>query len=188
MSAEYPVVGNKVQVGPDLIPLSVIESWPKPNYVDPPTHFPTVIIWAAVFGSIAMVASCARIWSRFRLQRNAGLDDWLYLASLPFAASLVALSIMCNTRYYDKHIWDLPPKDAKPSANVCWSIFFSAFHELTLPDRLVAANGISPCHWFYQAGQDAASLLTRLALTRLRSPFLSSIFESQQGRSRDRSV
>lgn len=114
----YVIHGGNIEAGGVEIPLAVVLSWPKPNYVDPAKHTPTTIIWAAVFGTTALVTAVARLWSRFRLQRNAGADDWMFLASLPFACTLVALTIVSNRRYYNKHIWDLRPQDSMPEANV----------------------------------------------------------------------
>lgn len=37
---------------------------------------------AAIFTPITIFVVFARLWVRFRLQRNAGVDDWLMIASL----------------------------------------------------------------------------------------------------------
>jgi hypothetical protein len=63
-------------------PLDVLLNWPIPNYVDPPTKPSYVLIVACVLGPISIALLFARLWVRVRLQRNAGLDDWLMLASL----------------------------------------------------------------------------------------------------------
>jgi hypothetical protein len=53
-----------------------------PNYINPPTKSKYVLIAACVLGPISILLLLARLWVRIRLQRNAGLDDWLMLASL----------------------------------------------------------------------------------------------------------
>ena len=39
-------------------------------------------ILAAIFTPITIFVVFARLWVRFRLQRNAGIDDWLMVAAL----------------------------------------------------------------------------------------------------------
>jgi hypothetical protein len=63
-------------------PFEVILTWPIPNYVNPPTRSPYVLIVACILGPISTILLFARLWVRIRMQRNAGLDDWLMLASL----------------------------------------------------------------------------------------------------------
>lgn len=63
-------------------PLSVIESWPTPNYENPVTRPGTVLILAAVFGPLSLLFLGARIWARVLIQHNAGIDDWLMVAAI----------------------------------------------------------------------------------------------------------
>ncbi|KAF2828246.1 hypothetical protein CC86DRAFT_288791 [Ophiobolus disseminans] len=63
-------------------PLRQLLTWPTPNYIDPPTQPKYVLIFACVMGPISIALVFARLWVRVRMQRNAGLDDWLVLASL----------------------------------------------------------------------------------------------------------
>jgi hypothetical protein len=39
-------------------------------------------VLAAIFTPITIFVVFARLWVRFRLQRNAGVDDWLMIVSL----------------------------------------------------------------------------------------------------------
>ena len=39
-------------------------------------------ILAAIFTPITIFVVFARLWVRFQMQRNAGIDDWLMVASL----------------------------------------------------------------------------------------------------------
>ncbi|PYH87467.1 hypothetical protein BO71DRAFT_306856, partial [Aspergillus ellipticus CBS 707.79] len=68
-------------------PLSVMESWPAPNLVDPESHGPTATIVCAVFGSIALITVGVRLWARCGIQHHGGWDDILV------AIALVRLSI-----------------------------------------------------------------------------------------------
>lgn len=65
-----------------IVPASVRAGWPSGNYVNPVLqgHWAPIII--AVLAVLAVIVVVARYVSRFRLQRNAGLDDWIFLASM----------------------------------------------------------------------------------------------------------
>jgi hypothetical protein len=63
-------------------PLEQWLKWPVPNYHDPPTRAPVILILSCVIGPISIALLCTRLWVRVHLQRNAGVDDWLMLASL----------------------------------------------------------------------------------------------------------
>lgn len=70
-----------------------------------------MLVMIIVLGSLALVAVVARFWSRFRLQRcvvilpssfrsrlyqfrNAGLDDWLFLAAIPLVVAFAITSAL----------------------------------------------------------------------------------------------
>lgn len=63
-------------------PLSVIETWPTPNYVNPVTASSSTAISAGILGVISLVVVGARMVARFSVQRNAGIDDYLMLFAL----------------------------------------------------------------------------------------------------------
>jgi hypothetical protein len=65
-----------------VVPAEVRAGWPNGNYVNPITqdHWAPIII--GVLAVLAATIVCARYVSRFRLQRNAGLDDWIFLAAM----------------------------------------------------------------------------------------------------------
>jgi hypothetical protein len=62
-------------------PLSVILSW-KPNYVDPVTRGPGMIVLVAVLLSLTYVVVALRLWARFRMAKNAGVDDALIIFNM----------------------------------------------------------------------------------------------------------
>jgi hypothetical protein len=75
-------------------PPSVLASWPAPNYVDPPLFsLSNPVVTIAILGIVSVVVVGARMVARFKIQRNAGLDDWLMLAALvrqdPFRFNLI---------------------------------------------------------------------------------------------------
>lgn len=56
-------------------PLSVILSWPEPNYTDPAARGHQLLAVTVTFGLLAIIFVAARLWSRIKIQKNAGLDD-----------------------------------------------------------------------------------------------------------------
>jgi hypothetical protein len=63
-------------------PLTVILSWPNPNYVNPPRHGWGLTIGIVVISALAVLTVCARMWARLRLQKNGGIDDVFIVAAL----------------------------------------------------------------------------------------------------------
>lgn len=63
-------------------PLSVVLTWPTPNYVDPVTRGWEVPIMCMVLFGIAFIVVLARLWARLVLQQNAGLDDLFIVFSM----------------------------------------------------------------------------------------------------------
>jgi len=64
-------------------PPSVVASWPAPNYIDPPLYSRSnPVVTVCVLGIISVLVVGARMVARFKIQRNAGIDDWLMLAAL----------------------------------------------------------------------------------------------------------
>ena len=65
-----------------LPPLAVLESWPKPNYVDPIQRGPVNIILNLIFLPLVCLVITLRVFTRTQISKNFGADDWLILASL----------------------------------------------------------------------------------------------------------
>ena len=63
-------------------PLSVIGNWPTPNYVNPVKRGLEVPILICIFQFISLAVVLARLWTRFTIQRAAGLDDYLIIAAI----------------------------------------------------------------------------------------------------------
>lgn len=57
------------------IPLSVLFSFPTPNYVDPVTRGPALIIVNAIFLSLCTIALLLRLYTRVFIKRWFGSDD-----------------------------------------------------------------------------------------------------------------
>lgn len=98
-------------------PLDVYETWPKPNYIDPVTEGPALVIIGIVLSGIATLLVAARIYSRLFITQAPGIDDILILISLvsqqltviteggaevitqASAITLTVLVIICNEKY-----------------------------------------------------------------------------------------
>jgi hypothetical protein len=64
-----------------LPPLAIIESWPAPNYVDPVTRGRANAVMNFVLYPLVCVALGIRVYTRLRISRSFGWDDWLILLS-----------------------------------------------------------------------------------------------------------
>lgn len=63
-------------------PLDVLKSWPTPNYIDPVTRgWENRIIIISLF-PLVFLAISVRVFTRLRISRSFGLDDWLILAAI----------------------------------------------------------------------------------------------------------
>ncbi|RAR11366.1 integral membrane protein [Stemphylium lycopersici] len=78
-------------------PSEVIYSWPRPNYVDPEERGWAAPIVLIIFLGITFLVYVARMWARFSISKNTGLDDILIsLAMLPLFGLTIALAIELN--------------------------------------------------------------------------------------------
>lgn len=63
-------------------PKEVMATWPLPNYIDPIQKGPGVIVIAIVFGSLMLLVAGTRLFVRFRILREPGLDDYLIAVAM----------------------------------------------------------------------------------------------------------
>ncbi|PQE23730.1 integral membrane protein [Rutstroemia sp. NJR-2017a WRK4] len=92
-----------------LPPPEVIASWPAPNYINPERHGNAVIIVDAVFFLLALLILLIRIYTRLRISKSFGLDDWLIVAAMfPSTGFAVAALLAETVLQWDRHIWDVP--------------------------------------------------------------------------------
>ena len=71
--------------------MSVIATWPTPNYVDPETRGPGLLVVNVVFSILCLFAVAARLWARLRIVHSPGLDDVLIVIS--FVRDLICLAV-----------------------------------------------------------------------------------------------
>ena len=63
-------------------PLSVIESWPEPNYVNPILRGNALSTLSIAFIVVSLIVVAARLWARFFILRKPGWDDTLICFAL----------------------------------------------------------------------------------------------------------
>ena len=63
-----------------LPPPEVMASWPTPNYIDPVTRGPALIIVVVLALTIGVICLGLRLYIRTRILRNLDWDDWLMVA------------------------------------------------------------------------------------------------------------
>ncbi|KAI9763863.1 MAG: hypothetical protein M1840_009047 [Geoglossum simile] len=126
------------------VPIDVVLSWPKPNYVNPVRRGPALLIVNGILLPIAMAVVIARLYTRLRVVRSAGLDDlFIGLALVPTIglAICVFLGKICHAEClargadisiatavthfsWDIHIWDVPPEHVIPSRKISFATQF----------------------------------------------------------------
>lgn len=65
-----------------LPPLNVLETWPTPNYIDPITRGPGLLIVNVVFSALALTIVALRLYTRTWITRSVGVDDVFVLIAL----------------------------------------------------------------------------------------------------------
>ena len=63
-------------------PPAVYLSWPAPNYVDPETRGPMLVVLPVVLVTVSFLIVVLRLYTRFVLIKSVGADDWLIGASI----------------------------------------------------------------------------------------------------------
>ena len=82
-----------------LPPADVLLSWPTPNYDNPVTRGPALVIVNSIFISLAVITVVARIYTRIVIKRWFGIDDVFILLALLFTLGLTAVVILANQRF-----------------------------------------------------------------------------------------
>ena len=62
-------------------PPDVVASWPTPNYTNPETRGPALIIVELLAVSISTICLGLRLYVRARIVRSVGWDDWLMVGA-----------------------------------------------------------------------------------------------------------
>ncbi|TLD38069.1 putative alpha-galactosidase B [Venturia nashicola] len=90
-------------------PPDVMAKWPRPNYKDPVTRGPAIIVVELTILPLALACVALRLWIRIRWLRKSWWDDWLMLAAAFWSIGTTCIVILATQEFgWDKHVWDLP--------------------------------------------------------------------------------
>lgn len=87
---------------------------------------PFLLVLLGILLALTLAVVAARLWARCKIRRNAGLDDWLIVAALPFLIAYNVCHIMGFSHYgVDRHAWELTFDQAVNARIVTWAIAIS---------------------------------------------------------------
>ena len=91
-----------------LPPLSVMETWPTPNYVDPVTRGSALLIFNATFLPLVVFILAIRTYTRIHISKSFGWDDFLIiLAAIPTTIYAVLQLTALYHFEWNRHMWDI---------------------------------------------------------------------------------
>ncbi|KAI5798913.1 hypothetical protein EDC01DRAFT_22741 [Geopyxis carbonaria] len=93
-----------------------LPAYPPPNYVNPETRVPEFLGVQIGMTALALVIVSARLWTRARLVRAIGLDDYLIAVAMALGTVQTILTCMGLRGGTGLHIWDVPPTSDVSSA------------------------------------------------------------------------
>jgi hypothetical protein len=82
-----------------LPPVDVLLGWPTPNYKDPVTRGPALLIVNCIFIALTIITVVARLYTRIVIKRWFGIDDIFILIALFFTVGLCAVVLLANQRF-----------------------------------------------------------------------------------------
>ncbi|KAL8823936.1 MAG: hypothetical protein Q9191_005431 [Dirinaria sp. TL-2023a] len=104
----------------------VIASWPAPNFKDPVTRGSALTVVNVIFITLVVLVAGLRFYTRLRITKSFGLDDWIIAISLIlffWAATLNKISLLC---FYHRLTGPCTPKWYK------FSIFGGIIFQITM--------------------------------------------------------
>jgi len=129
-----------------LPPLSVIATWPQPNYVNPSeVRGPTILILTLIFIPLLVILVTLRIYTRLRLSNNFGADDIAIIAAVFPTVGVAVLALVAVLHYgWSRHIWDVPPDQLVTGLKfvIAVEILFVTGASLTKVSMLLLINRI----------------------------------------------
>ncbi|KAF2018532.1 hypothetical protein BU24DRAFT_458295 [Aaosphaeria arxii CBS 175.79] len=89
-------------------PPEVRAQWPTPNYTNPATRGPGIMIVELTLLPLAVICVMLRLWIRIAWLHRSWWDDWLMVIAVIFSAGTTALVILATQMYgWNVHVWDL---------------------------------------------------------------------------------
>ncbi|KAJ5512360.1 hypothetical protein N7463_001912 [Penicillium fimorum] len=91
-----------------LPPADIVESWPIPNYIDPPTRGHGVFIVNIVCLALTSLVVALRLYTRLWITCSAGIDDLLIIIGLIFAIAMATITSIATEDWgMNRHVWDI---------------------------------------------------------------------------------
>ncbi|RMY17747.1 hypothetical protein D0867_05821 [Hortaea werneckii] len=137
-----------------LPPLSVITTWPVPNYTHPQTHGRALLITNLLLITLVLLAVLGRLYARLIIKRWYGADDSMIVLACLATIGMNTVVILANERYgWNRHIYDIPPRMIASAGKIAFVaklafVFAATFTRLSLIAfyyRLVKDSGL---RWF----------------------------------------
>ncbi|KAL8682389.1 MAG: hypothetical protein Q9186_001579 [Xanthomendoza sp. 1 TL-2023] len=111
----------------------IIASWPKPNFVNAETRGPALTVVNIVFIILVFLVVALRYYTRLRITKSFGLDDWVIGASLvPTLALTIVVLIADNNYGWNRHSWDLHAENGPTGYKLCLAAQVLFFWAATL--------------------------------------------------------
>jgi hypothetical protein len=82
-----------------LPPVEVLLTWPTPNYQDPVTRGPALVIVNVILIALVMLTVAARLYTRLVIKRWFGLDDVFILIALVSVQLIIMNRHLIYIRY-----------------------------------------------------------------------------------------
>ncbi|KAI9649770.1 hypothetical protein NHQ30_002351 [Ciborinia camelliae] len=91
-------------------PSDVLSAFPRPNYIDPVTRGPALLIITYVFLPVIYIVVGLRTFTRIHLSKHFGVDDvFLLIALIPTTACAIIALLAQECWEWNRHIWDVSP-------------------------------------------------------------------------------
>ncbi|KAF2869654.1 hypothetical protein BDV95DRAFT_608491 [Massariosphaeria phaeospora] len=123
------------------------KTWPAPNYNDPVTRGPGLMIVELTLLPIALVCVILRLWIRIGWLHKSWWDDWLMVVAMIWSCGTTALVIMATQMYgWNLHVWDMkiPQMEAGRKASMAGQTLFVLASSFVKMSILVSYFRIAP--------------------------------------------
>ncbi|KAK8138345.1 hypothetical protein PG984_001725 [Apiospora sp. TS-2023a] len=153
-------------------PLSVIASWPKPDYVNPESQGPAGVGVGSALIVLVTITLLLRLYTRRWISKGFGLDDILIACAYVPALAFTIIGIVGERKLgWGRHIWDVPPGDSATSLKTS-ILTFRSLATLMLFDAATSLTKLSMLAMLYKltsASADRRMNIVIMALAALIS-------------------
>lgn len=111
----------------------IIDSWPAPNFKNPITRGSALTVVNIIFIILVFLVVGLRYYTRLRITKSFGLDDWVIgLSLIPTFALTVVVLVADNNFGWNRHSWDLHAERGPPGYKLCITAQILFFWAATL--------------------------------------------------------